>query len=269
MKIVNKIYLSNAVHIALIVLIGIFALQNLDQILTKFRFTVIADGLNATFLEMRLAEKNYFLYGDEEALNEIKQKIDKASETTLLVRDDIVRAVGIQNYQLLRQYLSTYAGMVEEIASQKRKDAATRKKLREAGQKLKTFSENTTALESSRVEAIIEKAMIILRYSFWAVVLFAVLFSYFIASKIGLSLQKIVGLTRSISKGNYDIEEKESPSRDEMGAVIHAINVMAEELRKREKEILQSKRLASIGVLIAGVAHELNNPLNNISMIAQ
>ncbi|MDH3393731.1 MAG: ATP-binding protein, partial [Desulfobulbaceae bacterium] len=36
-----------------------------------------------------------------------------------------------------------------------------------------------------------------------------------------------------------------------------------------EKEILQSKRLASIGILVAGVAHELNNPLNNISMMAQ
>ena len=32
---------------------------------------------------------------------------------------------------------------------------------------------------------------------------------------------------------------------------------------------LQSKRLSSIGVLVAGVTHELNNPLNNISMIAQ
>ncbi len=54
-----------------------------------------------------------------------------------------------------------------------------------------------------------------------------------------------------------------------MGAVVTAINTMAKELGKREKEIIQSKRLASIGVLVAGVAHELNNPLNNISMIAQ
>lgn len=270
MKIVNKIYLSNAVHIALIVLIGMFALQNLDQILTKFRFTVIADGLNATFLEMRLAEKNYFLYGDEQALGEIQHKIDKASQTTLLVRDDIVRAVGVRNYQQLRQLLRNYAGMIKEVSRERRKDAATRKKLREAGQKLKTFSEDITALETSRVEAIIGKSMVILRYAFWTVVAFAVLFSHFIVRKIGHSLRKIVGLTQSISKGKYDIKEKtESVSRDEMGAVIRAINVMAEELRKREKEILQSKRLASIGVLIAGVAHELNNPLNNISMIAQ
>ncbi|MFA6498696.1 MAG: ATP-binding protein, partial [Desulfurivibrionaceae bacterium] len=108
----------------------------------------------------------------------------------------------------------------------------------------------------------------ILLYSFWAVVLFAFLFSNLIVRNIGQSLRKVVNLTRAISRGNYrKIEEK--PSSDEIGAVISAINSMAEELQKREKEIVQSKRLASIGILVAGVAHELNNPLNNISMLAQ
>ena len=269
MKIASKIYFSNAVHIALIVLIGIFALHNFDQILTKFRFTVIADGLNATFLEMRLAEKNYFLYGDETVLDEIKRKIGKASESTIQMRDDIVRAVGSRNYEQFLQHLRTYAGLIEKIERQRAKDGESQKSLREAGQKLKTFSEEITALETKRVENIIGKSITILRISFWAVVLFAILFSYFIALKIGSSLRKIIGLTRLISRGNYDIAETQPPARDEMGAVINAINLMAEELRKREKEILRSKRLASIGVLVTGVAHELNNPLNNISMIAQ
>jgi signal transduction histidine kinase len=44
---------------------------------------------------------------------------------------------------------------------------------------------------------------------------------------------------------------------------------MSEELKNREDQIIQSKKLASLGILVAGVAHELNNPLNNISMIAQ
>ena len=44
---------------------------------------------------------------------------------------------------------------------------------------------------------------------------------------------------------------------------------MSEELAHREEEIIQSKKLASLGILTAGVAHEITNPLNNISMIAQ
>ncbi len=268
MKIEYKIYLSNAIHILLLVLIGIFALQNLNQILTKFRFTVIAEGLNATFLEMRLAEKNYFLYGDAEALANIKGKIDQTSETLQQVRQDITRAVGAEKYNRLQGYLKGYGQVIASLDKSRLRDPVAQQKLREAGQNLKTFSENITALESDSIGAIIVHSKNILLYSFWAVVLFAFLFSYLIVHNIGFSLRKIVELTRSISKGNYE-KIAEKPSNDEMGAVISAINAMAEELQKREKEIVQSKRLASIGVLVAGVAHDLNNPLNNISMIAQ
>ncbi len=268
MKIEYKIYLSNAIHILLLVLIGIFALQNLNQILTKFRFTVIAEGLNATFLEMRLAEKNYFLYGDAEALANIKGKIDQTSETLQQVRQDITRAVGAEKYNRLQGYLKGYGQLIASLDKSRLRDPVAQQKLREAGQNLKTFSENITALESDSIGAIIVHSKNILLYSFWAVVLFAFLFSYLIVHNIGFSLRKIVELTRSISKGNYE-KIAEKPSNDEMGAVISAINAMAEELQKREKEIVQSKRLASIGVLVAGVAHDLNNPLNNISMIAQ
>jgi signal transduction histidine kinase len=269
MKIEHKIYLSNAVHILLIVLIGMFALQNLNEILTKFRFTVIAEGLNANFLEMRLAEKNYFLYGDNESLNNIRTRIEQTGETLLQVRPDIIRAVGAEKYTTLQAQLHAYAQLVDSISKAGHRDAAVQKKLREAGQNLKTFSENITALESDRIGAIIVRSKNILLYSFWAVVLFAFLFSNLIVRNIGQSLRKVVDLTRAISTGNYRKIEETHPSNDEIGAVINAINAMADELHKREKEIVQSKRLASIGVLVAGVAHELNNPLNNISMLAQ
>jgi two-component system, NtrC family, sensor kinase len=268
MKIEHKIYLSNAVHILLIVLIGMFALQNLSAILTKFRFTVIAEGLNTTFLEMRLAEKNYFFYGDVETFNNIKNRINQTNETLLQVQPEIILAVGTEKYKTLQNYLNVYAQLVDSISKTGHRDVAAQKKLREAGQNLETFSKDITALEIESIGAIIVRSKNILRFSFWAVVLFALLFSNLIVRNIGQSLRKVVDLTRAISIGNYP-KIPEKPSNDEMGAVINAINAMADELHNREKEIVQSKRLASIGVLVAGVAHELNNPLNNISMIAQ
>ncbi|MDL1965301.1 MAG: response regulator [Candidatus Desulfofervidus auxilii] len=42
-----------------------------------------------------------------------------------------------------------------------------------------------------------------------------------------------------------------------------------EELRIKEMQLFQSKKLAALGTLLAGVAHELNNPLSNISTSCQ
>jgi len=255
------------VYILLLLLIGSVALHNLNQLYTKFRFTAIADELNANFLEMRLAEKNYFLYGDEAALGEISTRIDHTTATLKDLKDDIIKAVGPASYAGLEQLLDNYGRMIDTLNRDGRRDQNTRKRLREVGQNLKIFSENMTALERTNVGTIITRSKTILLYSFWAVVVFAIFFSQLIVRNIGGSLRKIVDLTKSISKGNYQSIDQH-PSSDEMGAVVTAINTMAKELKNREKEMIQSKRLASIGVLVAGVAHELNNPLNNISLTA-
>jgi signal transduction histidine kinase len=70
------------------------------------------------------------------------------------------------------------------------------------------------------------------------------------------------GKLREVAKQNI------SP-KNEIDSAIKALADMAGELEKREAVLLQSEKLASLGILISGVAHELGNPLNNISLMAQ
>ncbi len=268
MKIEHKIILSNAFNVALIVLIGLFALQNLNLILTKLRFVEIADDFNASLLEMRLSEKNYFLYKDDTVLFDTKDKIDKTLQSIERVRKDIIRAVGENNLRQLITRLKRYSEVIENVRKSGNKNAQLENMLRTEGKKLKEFSEEITRLERVRVNEIIANSKRVLFYSFWAILLSAMIVSHFVSQKILRSLRMIEKLTKSISEGNFHKIEG-IKSRDELGSVINAINSMSEELSHREEQIIQSKKLASIGVLTAGVAHELTNPLNNISMIAQ
>jgi len=45
--------------------------------------------------------------------------------------------------------------------------------------------------------------------------------------------------------------------------------MVEETLKERSEQLIQARKLASLGVLTSGVAHELNNPLNNISTSIQ
>lgn len=44
---------------------------------------------------------------------------------------------------------------------------------------------------------------------------------------------------------------------------------MISELEKRQEQLVQAQKLSSIGIMAAGIAHQLNNPLNNISTSCQ
>ncbi len=268
MKIENKLIISNIINGAFIILIGFFAFQNMNLVLTKLRFVEIADDLNASFLEMRLSEKNYFLYQDKSALAEIRDKISYTMKALDAARKDIIPAIGETDLNKLQSYLQSYSDVIAETRSVPRLNAELEAKIRSVGKKLKEFSESITRLERKRVNDIILSSKSILIFSFWAILGTALIISHFISQKIVRSLREIEKLTKSISEGNFNRIEG-FRTRDELGSVITAINSMSEELAHREEQIIQSKKLASLGILTAGVAHEITNPLNNISMIAQ
>ncbi len=268
MKIENKIILSNVFNIGLIFLIGFFALQDLNLMLTKLRFVEIADDLNASFLEMRIIEKNYIIYQKREFLLDVKEKMESAEELLDSASKDIIRAVGENNFLSLKSHLKHYSDVVDLAQKSTQSDMHLIERFRTEGKKLREFSNTITTLERQRVNDIIAGAKRVLLFSFLAIVIGAVIVSHFISQRILHSLRKIEKLAKSISLGNFNRIEGAVPD-DEMGSVMAAINSMSEELRNREEALIQSKKLASLGILTAGVAHELTNPLNNISMIAQ
>jgi signal transduction histidine kinase len=268
MKVEHRIVLSNIFNLSLIVIVVFFAFQNLNLVLTKLRFVEIADDLNASFLEMRLTEKNYFLYRDQLAIDDILIKIDEINSSISSVKKDIIKAVGKNNFEELNTNIKEYSKVISQIHNNNGTNIQLENQLRKAGKKLREFSSTITRLERTNVNELILNSKRILLHSFWIILLSSIIISHLISRKILQSLKLIEKMTLSISEGNFKTLQ-DIKSNDECSSAIKAINFMADELKNREEQLIQSKKLASIGVMTAGVAHELTNPLNNISMLAQ
>ena len=95
---------------------------------------------------------------------------------------------------------------------------------------------------------------------------------FFIINNVVKRLQLLTDVVEKAGEGRFTLmplSRRAWTARDEVETLIQKFNIMEEHLTQREKELLQSKKLAAIGTLAAGVAHELNNPLNNIYTTAQ
>lgn len=60
------------------------------------------------------------------------------------------------------------------------------------------------------------------------------------------------------------INEEILAQKEELASKNTKLNDTLEQLKNTQSQLLQSEKMASIGVLISGIAHELNNPLNYI-----
>ncbi len=96
-----------------------------------------------------------------------------------------------------------------------------------------------------------------------SVLALSIFIAYFVRKWVGRPVSELVRATKQVSAGNlnYAIE---NPGKDELGILASSFNKMTKNLAEAKLQLFQADKMASLGRLAAGVAHEINNPLTGV-----
>ncbi|MHB8150326.1 MAG: sensor histidine kinase [Desulfobulbia bacterium] len=247
-----------------------FALWRMED---KIRIIESFYELNQKVLEIRRHEKNYFLFNDRKDLLNALDYVDQVRASIVAVK-----AVLLENKSELELLYDEELGRYETISRQLLRDELSPRNKQSLENALRKHGQNITkSIFEMDTKARIRVEREVAGYQKTAVLILAL--------AVGLGSVLILYMMRWIMRPLTAIREASSRIKQgEMSSIpmnsdiqcsvegielVNSLNLMLQALNAKQNQLVQSEKLAAIGKVTAGIAHEINNPLNNISLTAE
>jgi len=90
--------------------------------------------------------------------------------------------------------------------------------------------------------------------------LLAFLFYFYSVARVTRPIKDLISAAERMGTGDLDARlEAQAPA--ELGALVREFNKTTRSLKEVQEKLVHSAKLSSVGQLVAGISHELNNPL--------
>lgn len=250
-------------------MIFISNLSNQQQFLEK------AANFEFEIQQARRFEKNYFLYGTN--LNDALDHVHNAKNMKDNFKDKMQSIVGEHAFNNMSNNLERYKESLEKLRTLSlEKDTPSGKErllveseIRNFGAAIIADASNAVDQERLRIHSLMNTSMISAVTALILLLIIGIILTTYITRQIVHSYSRFEEYTHRIATGDFSLITPARKYRDEFTNLAIALNHMLIELKDREEQLLQSRKMAAVGTLTAGIAHELNNPLNNISLTTE
>lgn len=243
------------------------------QLEDKLGYLEDVSKLEEAVLEIRRFEKNYFLYGSHESLKTVLYHLGRVKQ---ILTKDYVRIEALSSQDNIEKFiidLETYEKAISnclrlsldsQCGDSPEKRSASEASIRRSGSQIAEFAETVANKKRLSIRQTINTTMRLQFIAFSIMGLGLISVGGFLSVKIMRPLKLLEQSTNDIARGHFKPIDY-LPAEKDIREIFISFNRMASELKTREDQLVQSRKLASLGTMLAGVAHEINNPLSNIS----
>jgi len=269
----KKIFLAFAIFIGLSALIWLRSYYSQYILNQKIQIIERKYDLLNTILEARRYEKNYFLSYNKKNIVEAFDYVRKAEDILREILTRYGKYTLAKNLDESIAELLTYKESLTNLLNLQEEGHLlappdTIELIRKQGRILTSELEKIVQKESQFTRNLIGKSKTIHLLALIPVFILSVSIALFLVFNVNHPLKIIENAITKIARGDFD-NIPEIKTGDEFESLVFSLNHMIDELNRRSKQLVQAQKLASLGRLTSGVAHELNNPLNNISTSIQ
>jgi two-component system NtrC family sensor kinase len=264
----QKITFGYYVILVIIVGLSIFTFIELRFMEKKIMLGEAISEFFDTTLEIRRFEKNYFLYNQESDYYENIEYVKKARELLEKNIKGFKTIASPLQISFLENDLNLYKELIEEYAGLNRRHNIQKTilegKIRKTGKDIITAAEDISKTERRNLQVMLYNSQSILIFSIISLSLLGIAIGQVLSRMVVRPLKQLENSMEVIAEGKFESIQIRSKDR-EIVSLTNAFNKMLRELELRQRHLVQSEKLTSLGTLLSGVAHELNNPLSNIS----
>jgi two-component system NtrC family sensor kinase len=255
--------------------ITVMAVVLISNLKVKQGFLERAAGYEFEIQQARRYEKNFFLYGTN--LDDALSSVHMADAYLERNQQELESVRGARKLASMRESLGAYQASLERLLQLSQAPAARQAEerpgiqtlLRRHGAQIVVDAQETLDQERLAVHAALNTALVSAVGFLVFMVVTMALVAAFLARTVLQPLGRFMRYMERVGAGDYSPITPVRKYRDEFSNLAMAMNRTLHELKVHQERLVHSERMAAVGSLTSGIAHELNNPLNNISLTTE